>query len=88
MITSAVKDGAFSLRVTDRGRGLTAQQIASVGAYMQFERALFEQQGLGLGLIIARRLVELHGGQMVVKSIPGARTEISIGFPVIDAGDR
>jgi signal transduction histidine kinase len=83
VVTSSAKDGVFTLRVTDCGRGLTAEQIASVGAYMQFERALYEQQGMGLGLIIARRLVELHGGQMEVKSVPGARTEISIHFPVI-----
>jgi signal transduction histidine kinase len=83
VVSSLVRDGRFTLHVTDCGRGLTDQQIASVGAYMQFERALFEQQGLGLGLIIARRLVELHGGQTEVKSIPGARTEISIQFPVI-----
>ncbi len=83
LVASSVKDGVFDLRVTDCGRGMTADQIASIGAYMQFERALFEQQGLGLGLIIARRLVELHGGQMDIRSIPGKFTEITIHLPIL-----
>jgi signal transduction histidine kinase len=84
-IVSSVKDGVFSVRVTDCGRGLTPVQIASIGAYMQFERALYEQQGIGLGLIIARRLVELHNGQIEVKSIPGTTTSVTIHFPVISS---
>jgi signal transduction histidine kinase len=83
LVASSVKDGVFDLRVTDYGRGMTADQIASIGAYMQFERALFEQQGLGLGLIIARRLVELHGGPMDIRSIPGKFTEITIHLPIL-----
>lgn len=84
LVTTWVNDGAYSLRITDCGRGMSADQIASIGAYMQFERVLYEQQGLGLGFIIARRLVELHGGQMDIKSIPYTMTEVSIHFPVSD----
>lgn len=79
-----VKDGTYSISITDCGRGMSGDQIASIGAYMQFGRVLYEQQGLGLGFIIAKRLVELHGGQMGIKSIPGTVTEITIHFPVID----
>ncbi len=44
------------LTVTDAGRGMTAEQIAKIAPQVQFERNIYEQQGAGLDLIIARRL--------------------------------
>jgi signal transduction histidine kinase len=60
------------LTVKDQGRGFSTEQIARIGAYMQFDRKMNEQQGLGLGLTIAKRLVELHGGTF---SIEGKKDE-------------
>ncbi|NWG15774.1 MAG: response regulator [Chloroflexi bacterium] len=77
-VETSKQNGYFVLQISDSGRGMTAEQIANVGAYMQFERAVYEQQGLGLGLIIARRLAELHGGQLNVQSAPGQGTTISV----------
>ncbi len=82
VVASHFNDGVFSLRVADCGRGMTADQIANVGAYMQFERALYEQQGMGLGLIVSKRLAELHGGQLDIRSTPGQMTEVAVHFPV------
>jgi two-component system, sensor histidine kinase and response regulator len=73
---------SFTLNVTDYGHGMTAEQIANIGAYMQFERKLYEQQGTGLGLVIAKRLTELHGGQMTIESVPGDYTTIRTMLPV------
>jgi len=68
-ITSGVKDGQFMLSITNQGRGMTAEQIANLGAYVQFERRVHEQQGSGLGLVIAIRLAELHAGNLTIESI-------------------
>src|SRR5258708_4013721 len=72
----------YILTVTDKGRGMTADQIASVGAYMQFERKIHEQQGTGLGLTIARRLAELHGGHIVIESTPKRGTIVTVMLPL------
>jgi signal transduction histidine kinase len=78
----AVPNGAkFVLSVSDRGRGMDARQIAAIGAYAQFNRKTQEQQGSGLGLTIAKRIVELHAGQFDIQSEPGAGTTISVKLP-------
>ena len=70
-----------ALSVTDRGRGFSTEHITKVGAYMQFDRKLQEQQGLGLGLIIARRLSELHGGTLTIQSDPEEGTTVIVKLP-------
>jgi two-component system, sensor histidine kinase and response regulator len=67
--------------VTDRGRGFSPEEIAKVGAFMQFERKTQEQQGLGLGLTIARRLTELHGGKLLIESELGRGTKVTVKLP-------
>ncbi len=77
-VQAAPNHATYDLVVADQGRGMTADEIEHIGAYTQFNRALFEQQGVGLGLTIARRLVELHGGQMEIISQPERGTTIII----------
>ncbi len=72
----------LKLYIRDYGRGMTAEQIKSLGAYMQFNRALFEQQGLGLGFTLAQRLVELHKGKLRIESRPDQGTAIGIEMPL------
>jgi signal transduction histidine kinase len=69
------------LTIADQGRGFSTEQITKVGAYMQFDRKMQEQQGLGLGLIIAKRLTELHGGTLAIQSDPGTATTVSVKLP-------
>ena len=57
---------------------MTPAQIANIGAGMQFERRLFEQQGAGLGLVIAQHLVTLHGGSLEIESDPGVQTTVRV----------
>ncbi len=81
-VSGRINGGAYVLTVADHGRGMTPQQIAEVGAYMQFDRRIYEQQGSGLGLIISKRLAELHGGWMTVESVPHQNTTISVALPL------
>lgn len=77
----AEMDGYVALAVHDRGRGLTPEQIAKIGAYMQFNRKSQEQQGAGLGLIIAKRITELHGGLLSIASDSEQGTTVTVRFP-------
>jgi len=74
------------LAISDQGRGFDTEHITKVGAYMQFDRKIQEQQGLGLGLVIAKRLAEIHGGTLTVQSLRGTRTTVTVKFPAIEEG--
>jgi two-component system sensor histidine kinase/response regulator len=77
------KDSAM-LRVIDHGRGMTPEQINDIGAYMQFNRKFYEQQGSGLGLVITRRIAELHSGDLSIQSVPNQQTIVTTVLPVAD----
>jgi two-component system sensor histidine kinase/response regulator len=72
---------SVELSVSDRGRGFSTEQIARIGAYMQFERKMHEQQGLGLGLMIVKRLVELHGGTFSIQGEKGNGATVIASLP-------
>ncbi|WP_413172797.1 response regulator [Anabaena azotica] len=82
-VIGSASENHFNLFVIDGGRGITKEEIENVGAYMQFSRKFYEQQGSGLGLIIAKRLVELYGGQFNIESIPGKQTIVHIMLPQV-----
>jgi signal transduction histidine kinase len=81
-ISTTTENGSFRLSVTDHGRGMSTEQIAKIGAHMQFERQFYEQQGAGLGLFIAKRLTELYGGRLTIESSLGQETIVRFSLPV------
>ena len=50
------------LVITDQGRGMSPEQIGQIGAFQQFDRKRYEQQGLGLGLYISSEIAKAHAG--------------------------
>lgn len=77
-----ILDGSvFRIVITDQGVGMSASEIARIGAYMQFNRQMREQQGTGLGLAIIRKVVAIFEGTMNVESQPGQGTTVTICLP-------
>jgi len=79
-VTGTNCDGRYRIEITDQGPGLTAEQRASIGAFTQFERHVREQQGLGLGLAIARATAKLAGGFLRLDDAPGGHPGLRVTF--------
>jgi signal transduction histidine kinase len=69
------------LIVTDEGRGLTEEEIGRIGVFQQFGRKKFEQQGLGLGLVLVQKLAALYRAKFSIKSQPGEGSRVEVAFP-------
>jgi len=80
---SVVPEGRLlKIVIADQGRGMKPEYINSIAAYVQFDRRQHEQQGSGLGLVIAKRLIELHGGTLALESAENAGTTATIRLPM------
>ena len=77
--------GMAVVTVADTGCGMTADQCAHVfDRYWQADGS-HATKGNGLGLAIARRIVELHGGTVAVESTPDEGTTFSVALPLAPA---
>jgi DNA-binding response OmpR family regulator/two-component sensor histidine kinase len=71
-----------TVSVVDGGIGIAAEKLATVfDAYAQVTPSSGPAGGVGLGLAICRKLVELHGGAMSVASEVGVGSRFSFGIP-------
>ncbi len=70
-------EGAALVRVSDRGVGLSDEVIDRI--FDPFFTT--KDHGTGLGLTIAHRLVEAHGGQLAANSRPGGGAEFTVTLP-------
>ncbi|MDI4658405.1 sensor histidine kinase [Xanthobacter autotrophicus] len=71
-----------TIRVRDRGHGITAEHLAKL-----FESFFTtKRKGIGLGLSIARTLVEAHGGTIAAESVPGEGAVFTIWLPRVAPG--
>lgn len=78
-----IHDGEVAIDIQDNGVGIPADKLnAIMEPFSQAEDSYSRSQGgIGLGLPIARSLVEFHGGRLTVKSIPGKGTQVRILLP-------
>ncbi|MHC5821794.1 MAG: hybrid sensor histidine kinase/response regulator [Nostoc sp.] len=79
-ISSQVVAGMLNVSIHDFGWGMTEEQISKIGAFMQFERKTYEQQGTGMGLKLVQKIVEHCGGQFSISSVYQQKTTVHIGM--------
>jgi signal transduction histidine kinase/DNA-binding response OmpR family regulator len=88
-LTVGREGGAAVFRVCDTGHGLSPEMLARVfEPFTQVDRSLDRAQGgLGLGLALVKRLVELHGGAVEAHSPGlGRGSEFVVRLPALPEG--
>lgn len=90
-IESRIEGESVLIQVRDNGQGMTAEQLdALFGLFTRGPHAAEAASGgLGLGLAIARRLAELHGGRLEARSEGlGRGTELCLRLPILTDAPR
>ena len=98
-ITSKREDGHVVIHVQDNGIGISPEMLPRIfEMFVQADRSLERtQSGLGIGLTLVRRVVEMHGGTVEARSEgPGRGSDFSVTLPIdpaapprkLEAGDE
>jgi len=86
-IAGAVENGTVVIRVEDTGVGISAEMLDHVfSLFTQVDRSLNRSQGgLGVGLALVRRLVEMHGGTVTAASPGiGQGSVFTVRIPILE----
>lgn len=79
----------ISLTVTDSGIGIPKEKISQLfGRFSKSSRPGTEgEKGTGLGLLIVKQLMEVHGGTINIASEEGKGTQVQVVFPIMKPGE-
>jgi signal transduction histidine kinase len=82
-ISGWVESGAIWISINDRGPGISRHDIQqAMLPFQQLGREKSEQQGMGVGLPLARGIIEAHGGVLEVNSLPDRGTQVVVRIPL------
>jgi cell cycle sensor histidine kinase DivJ len=84
VVTGEVENGFISLVVEDTGVGIAEDDLTHVGDPFFQVRTAYDRthDGTGLGLSIVKGLVELHGGELAIRSRVGVGTRVAVRLPI------
>jgi PAS domain S-box-containing protein len=79
------REDSLLIEVANEGKGISAEELPKVFDKYHSASRKFKQIGIGLGLYIARRIVELHGGKIWATSIPEQTTRFFVSLPCLQS---
>ncbi|WP_374651535.1 PAS domain S-box protein [Dongia sp.] len=83
--TEASRDGGLILSVTDTGIGIAPERLPTIAEPFASSNVYAKEKGgAGIGLSITKRLINLHDGDLEVRSEPGRGSTFSLVFPTAE----
>ncbi|MEO1538710.1 MAG: HAMP domain-containing sensor histidine kinase [Pseudomonadota bacterium] len=80
-LSASARGNQTRLQVTDTGAGMNADDLARIARPFAQGRNSKGRAGTGLGLAMVQRLAEMQGGQVEIRTAPGAGTTVIVTLP-------
>jgi signal transduction histidine kinase len=84
VLRAVLSESAVAISVTDQGQGVPREEMSKMFQYFGRTNVLptAGEKSTGLGLAIAKRMVEAHGGKIGVESEPGKGSTFTFTLPL------
>lgn len=83
---SRMKNECIEIKVSDNGPGIDKNDLDSV--FLPFYTTKNEGEGTGLGLSVAKDIIEKHNGEIYIESEIGKGTDVYVYLPVLNINDN
>jgi signal transduction histidine kinase len=83
--SSKLKNDCIEIRVSDDGTGIDKNDLDSI--FLPFYTTKNEGEGTGLGLSVAKDIIEKHNGEIFIESEKGKGTDVYVYLPVLNIND-
>ncbi|AHF99883.1 histidine kinase [Halostagnicola larsenii XH-48] len=87
-IAAERSDSMWTISVTDEGIGIDPDETGRIFEVFERLHSRAEYSGTGIGLALAQRIVERHGGDIWAESVPGEGATFSFTLPPAETDDR
>ncbi|MCZ2223640.1 MAG: response regulator [Chitinophagales bacterium] len=78
IVSGKAVDENYVIEIKDKGKGFALTDNNDIIPFKQFNRSKFEQQGLGIGLYLVKKLVELNSGDLKINSKENEGTTVTV----------
>ncbi|HEB58570.1 MAG TPA: HAMP domain-containing histidine kinase [Gammaproteobacteria bacterium] len=81
-VMDKVEEGRYVFQVADAGPGIEVERLNTLLSEFSIDNILHHREGLGIGLSLCKRIVELHNGDITADNMPQGGARFDLCFPL------